>query len=191
MLENLKNIAYNLYPKGISQDSNHYKSSKEYNNLLSVLEKKNTLLSTWELFKNNLKFQTLSTNFQLHDIDEINKYDRCFKVLLFNNNEKISYGICISIAIEFFSVYKVKYDNKNEISVSSIKIDNCFEIQKLILKEIKKYYPFYQEFPLDLINFPLDDIVFGNNGILLNENPSRILRKMTFFNAFFCDNYIW
>lgn len=88
-------------------------------------------------------------------------------------------------------MYKVKYDNKNEISVSSIKIDDCFEIQKLILKEIKKYYPSYQEFPLDLINFPLDDIVFGNNGILLNENPSRILRKMTFFNAFFCDNYIW
>lgn len=40
MLENLKNIAFNIYPKGISQDSNYYKSSKEYNNLLSVLEKK-------------------------------------------------------------------------------------------------------------------------------------------------------
>ncbi len=191
MLENLKKIAFNLYPKGISQDSNYYKNSKEYNNLLNALEKKNTLSSTWEIFKSNLKFEILSTNFQLHDIDEINKYDRCFKVILYNNSEKISYGICISIAIEFFSVYEVKYNNENETSVSAIKIDNCFEIQRLILKEIKKYFPYHQEFPLDLILFPLDDIVFGNNGILLHENTSKILKKMTFFNAFFCDNYIW
>lgn len=40
MLENLKKIAFNLYPKGISQDSNYYKNSKEYNNLLNALEKK-------------------------------------------------------------------------------------------------------------------------------------------------------
>lgn len=79
-------------------------------------------------------------------------------------------------------MYEVKYNNENETSVSAIKIDNCFEIQRLILKEIKKYFPYHQEeeglilYFTEYLYFTLDSkekqsFLF----VIHNKNPSEYL----------------
>ena len=186
----LENIAKSFYPVGIDPITNYedYIRSKEYNNLInckkeifSIIENSNLEIELLKMFKSNVL---------LADIENVTQepIDRSMTFRIESVEEKILYQLCvkISVIVPYYTVYalrnSIEFDPYRWVDLplrDNYSEKEKFSKQILIISEIVENRLCFNKFPEYLLNKEIENL--GYSDIRLG--------KLTFFNAFFTEDY--
>ena len=187
--KDLKNIAYQYYPKGLSslEDYEQYIQSKEFLNLSTVINNQLSNKDYKESRKHLLKrFKEFRNIQQIEDVT-IEKHDRClsFEIEIIEGNKLIKICLSISMLIPYYLIYVLK--NDIELKPKYIWLNHPkrnpeseirFESEINLLSKIVEEEMNFNKFPEHLIQAVVPDINYVDIE----------MGKFTYFNAFFLDN---
>lgn len=188
MEKELKKIAYQYYPKGLSsfEDYDKYLQSKEFLNLSTVIDgisNKSYKNSRRELLKKIKEFKNIQN---IKDVT-IDNLDKClsFEIEIIEGNNLMKICLNISMLIPYYFIYVLKNDiqlKPEYIWLNMPKRD--FESEMKFVDEINLLGKIVEEvmsfnrFPEHLISVIIPEINYADIEV----------GEFTYFNAFFSDN---
>ncbi|MFN5136595.1 MAG: hypothetical protein ACK5DG_14880 [Chitinophagaceae bacterium] len=196
-IEELTNLAFSIFPKGITDNSDSYQLTNEFQNLLRLTEKKEEYSQRLALLSSEVVSSFNEYSFE--NFSMLLKYDRCVKGRFMKTFEsKSSIGLFISLIIPNYVILEIPHlinpksirDLNNSKTYYDLSISENQMINGAINLNVKKYYPDYSQFDIDLLDIEVPDIVFDGNGSLASFSNSLYSNNMTFFNIFFSSNYL-
>jgi hypothetical protein len=195
MVKELMELAYTIYPKGLSDQSQEYLQSVEYQRLNTFLDKK--VEATGFIDSIGVGITAHNGECKFENLSAVLIKDRCVKGRFSSVKGTAGLLFYISVVIPYYIIYEQK-ENISPKCIADL-IDSNFYMssvsevnkpfQQRILESAAHFFPNYKLFPADLLNIPVEDIVFNGNGKLSAFKHSTFTNNITFFNAFFSDCY--
>ncbi|NML23607.1 hypothetical protein HHL16_22195 [Pseudoflavitalea sp. G-6-1-2] len=187
--ETLIQLAYTFFPKGLSYDDKLiFESSKEFRHLVEVTSQSEELSRKWHSLLN--VFQRLG--YSIEEIGYEERPPRSFRIAIRKKGTLFPFiVVTMSKLIPFFSLYSIaeKYDFSESdspvlfqnFSIKEREISN--EIEGLIRSEFTEF----DIFPADLINVEVEDIEYGELGIVKSKTDGYFFTPMTLYNVYFAN----
>jgi hypothetical protein len=183
-------LAYSFFPRGISDEDDNDVLTPEHQNLTNSLKERSYLDEKWNALLNSLQ-----SKYVCEDIGAPDRIIRGFRIAIVNHKPNRHYIVInVSKLIPYYCFYTTPGLGNKKPSQPGFFCFSDFEtpdqeIVKTVSKQIPEFFEGYKEFPSDIIQTELKDVLFEDKGELINAaHKSASHWPMTVFNAFFSSN---
>jgi hypothetical protein len=187
-------LAYNFYPKGISDQDELYGMTPQFRNLYQTLQKHDYLDEKWQQLLN-----ILQQRFKCRDIGIADPIKRGYRIAIVLETPK-PHNIVVNVSklIPYYCFYtELAPGSKPNGRLSDFIFKNFIpsdqEIVNWVSEQIQLHFEGYKEFPPDLPLVQFKDVEFEDRGVLrsVDEQYPSFFESMTLFNAFFSSSMFY
>lgn len=196
-VEELLDLVYRYYPRGVRDSDPRYESTEEYRRLVEARRRAGTDEEPWRALLRRLEVRFPACQVQNQSFHLLTGgLDACYSAWLWlrlptpgAQQKSHRLGFLVSFLASYYVVYSSRFvqaDRSNQRNASDTRQEICFELTPdeqsyagVIVKEIEATFLGYDALPAEVGSTIVPDVVAGN----------QAMGTVTLFHCLFTDNW--